>query len=161
MPNFWQLATTPILKIQLFHLTAVDFELKSFLMLYLYLENTTTGIAIITNLIHTTYIKTWLNLATPQQCWILLAVKKNLSNEWILELHVLQFGRNIFALPELPSQFFWVNQQMHIAIWCRRSFRFFVGCCSIRDSSVTRRESFKYYVRSLRCFFEPAKVEYF
>ena len=45
---------------------------------------------------------------------------------------MLQFGQNIFALPELPSQFFWVNQQMHIAIWCRRSFCFFVGCCFIR-----------------------------
>ena len=56
----------------------------------------------------------------------------------------------------LPSQFFWVNQQMHIAIWCRRSFRFFVGCCSIRDSSLTRRGSFNYCVRSFRCFFEPA-----
>jgi hypothetical protein len=46
MPNFSQLATTPILKIQKFHLTIVDFQPKKFLILYPSLENFTTGIAI-------------------------------------------------------------------------------------------------------------------
>ena len=46
MPNFCQLATTPLLKIQKFHLTTVEFKPKTFLILYPWLENSTTGIAI-------------------------------------------------------------------------------------------------------------------
>ena len=46
MPNFWQFAMTPILKIQSFHLTTVDFYAKTFPILYPCLENSTTGNAI-------------------------------------------------------------------------------------------------------------------
>ena len=46
-PNLWQLATTPILKIQKFHLTTVEFEPKVFLTLNPSLENSITGIAIV------------------------------------------------------------------------------------------------------------------
>ena len=44
--TFLHLAITPILKIQQFHLTTVDLKPKTFLILYPFLENSTTGIAI-------------------------------------------------------------------------------------------------------------------
>ena len=44
--TFWHLPITPIGKIQWFHLTTVDFMPKTFLILYISLENSTTGIAI-------------------------------------------------------------------------------------------------------------------
>ena len=47
MPNFWQLATTPILKIQSFF-GYIDSYTKIFLILYPSLENSTTCIAILT-----------------------------------------------------------------------------------------------------------------
>ena len=46
MPNFLQLDTTPILKIQYFHLITVDFQPKTLLILFPSIENSTTGIAI-------------------------------------------------------------------------------------------------------------------
>ena len=50
MPNFWQLATTPILKIQEFPLGIhIDSEVKIFLILYPPFENSTTRIAILHN----------------------------------------------------------------------------------------------------------------
>ena len=47
MPNFWQLATTPILKIDLFPLGMLIFSKKNFLNLYPSLGNSTTDIAIV------------------------------------------------------------------------------------------------------------------
>ena len=46
MPNFWQLATTPTLKIQWFPLGTLILRQKIFLILYPPLENFTTSIAI-------------------------------------------------------------------------------------------------------------------
>ena len=52
----WHLSITLICKIQWFHLTKVDFEPKTILILYPSLENSTTPIAIV-------YIKYFLGLA--------------------------------------------------------------------------------------------------
>ena len=45
--TFWHLPITPILKIQWFHLTTVNFYPKTFLIFYPSIENSTTGIAIL------------------------------------------------------------------------------------------------------------------
>ena len=45
--TFWHLPITPFLKIQWFPLTTVDFQPKTFLLLYPSFENSTTDIAII------------------------------------------------------------------------------------------------------------------
>ena len=53
LDDFWcrkltlKVPITPILKIQWFHQTAVDFLAKTFVILYTYLENSTTNIAIL------------------------------------------------------------------------------------------------------------------
>ena len=45
--TFWHLPIKPICKIQWFHLTTVNFQPKTFLILYPSLEKSTTGIAIL------------------------------------------------------------------------------------------------------------------
>lgn len=54
---------------------------------------------------------------------------KNLSNDWMLETRTAccNLVETFFAQPELPSQFFWANQQLPVAIQCRKCFCFFLA----------------------------------